>query len=85
MFADVVLLQGSFEVVIKIALVVLATQKELIKNCMTFESIVNCLKVTLPSMGIIQMERVFNQVPRCIIPRACSLYCFMFVCWSLSV
>ena len=49
---------------IKTALVVLGNHKELIKNCTTFESIVNFLKVTLPEMGIIQMERVFNQVRR---------------------
>ena len=63
-WTDVVFSQGSIDVMIKTALVVLGNHKELIKNCTTFESIVNFLKVTLPEMGIIQMERVFNQVRR---------------------
>lgn len=58
---DLIFLQGM-EVVLRVALVVLGNHKELIKQCDSFESIVDFLKTTLPEMGIIQMERVFNQV-----------------------
>ena len=47
---------------LKVALVVLGNHKELIKQCDSFEAIVEFLKTTLPGMGFIQMERVFNQV-----------------------
>ena len=50
------------EVVFKVALVLLGNHKELVKQCDSFESIMEFLKSTLPGMGIIQMERVINQV-----------------------
>jgi len=59
--ADLIFLQGK-EVVLKMALVLLGNHKELIKQCMGFESIVEFLKTTLPEMGIIQLERVINEV-----------------------
>ena len=58
---DLIFLQG-IEVVFKVALVLLGNHKELIKQCDSFEANVEFLKSTLPSMGIIQMERVINQV-----------------------
>jgi len=59
---DFVFLSCGLDVVFKIALILLGDHKELIKNCDSFESINDFLKTTLPSMSIIQMERVFNQV-----------------------
>ncbi|ELT93344.1 hypothetical protein CAPTEDRAFT_212886 [Capitella teleta] len=58
---DLIFQQG-LEVVFKVALVLLGNHKELIKQCDSFEANVEFLKTTLPSMGIIQMERVINQV-----------------------
>ena len=58
---DLIFLQGK-EVVLKMALVLLGNHKELIKQCIGFESIVEFLKTTLPEMGIIQLERVINEV-----------------------
>lgn len=60
-FSDLIFLQGM-EVVFKVALVLLGNHKELVKQCDSFESVVEFLKTTLPSMGIIQMERIINQV-----------------------
>ena len=51
--------------VLKMALVLLGNHKELIKQCIGFESIVEFLKTTLPEMGIIQLERVINEVGFC--------------------
>ena len=56
-----VFLQGK-ETIFKVALVLLGNHKELIKQCDGFEKVVLFLKTTLPSMGIIQMERIINQV-----------------------
>ena len=50
------------DVVFKVALVLLGNHKELIKQCNSFETVMEFLKTTLPSMGIIQMERIINQV-----------------------
>lgn len=58
---DLIFLYGV-EVVFKVALALLGNHKELIIQCATFESVMDFLKTTLPSMGIIQMERVINQV-----------------------
>ncbi|KAG1671766.1 TBC1 domain family member 1 [Nymphon striatum] len=58
---DILLLQ-DFEVIFKVALILLGNHKELIMQCNGFEAIMEFLKTTLPSLGIIQMERVFNQV-----------------------
>jgi len=54
-------MQGS-EVIFKVALVLLGNHKELIMQCDSFETIVEFIKTTLPEMGMIQMERVINQV-----------------------
>ncbi|XP_064636063.1 TBC1 domain family member 1-like isoform X2 [Lineus longissimus] len=58
---DLLFLQGM-EVIFKVALVLLGNHKELLMQCDSFETIVEFLKTTLPSLGIIQMERVINQV-----------------------
>lgn len=58
---DLVFLQGT-SIVLKVGLVLLGNHKELIKQCDSFESVVEFLKTTLPEMGIIQMERIINQV-----------------------
>ena len=60
-FIDLIFLQGT-EVIYKVALVLLGNHKELIMQCNGFETIVEFLKTTLPEMGIIQMERIINQV-----------------------
>lgn len=59
--SDLVFLQGT-DVVLKVALVLLGNHKELIKQCDSFESVVEFLKTTLPEMGIIQIERIINEV-----------------------
>lgn len=58
---DLVFLQGT-DIVLKVALVLLGNHKELIKQCDSFESVVEFLKTTLPEMGIIQIERIINEV-----------------------
>ncbi|ESN94810.1 hypothetical protein HELRODRAFT_115111 [Helobdella robusta] len=58
---DLIFLQG-IDVITKVALVLLGNHKELIKQCQGFEGTVDFLKTTLPEMGIIQMERIINQV-----------------------
>lgn len=50
------------EILLKVALVLLGNHKELILQCDSFETIVEFIKTTLPEMGVIQMERVINQV-----------------------
>ncbi|XP_074649702.1 TBC1 domain family member 1-like isoform X2 [Tubulanus polymorphus] len=58
---DLILLQG-WEVVFKVAVVLLGEHKELILQCDSFETVVEFLKTTLPALGIVQVERVINQV-----------------------
>uniref|UniRef100_T1JI64 Rab-GAP TBC domain-containing protein n=1 Tax=Strigamia maritima TaxID=126957 RepID=T1JI64_STRMM len=70
---DLLFLDGM-EVVFKVALVLLGNHKELIMQCTTFESVMEFLKTTLPSLGIIQMERVFNQVFTMDITRQLNAY-----------
>ena len=48
--------------IFKVSLVLLGNHRELIMQCDSFESIVEFIKTTLPEMGMIQMERVINQV-----------------------
>lgn len=60
-FSDLLLIQGV-EILLKVALVLLGNHKELILQCDSFETIVEFIKTTLPEMGVIQMERVINQV-----------------------
>ena len=50
------------EIIFKVAIVLLGNHRELIMQCDSFESVVEFLKTTLPEMGIIQMERIINQV-----------------------
>ncbi|CAD5114474.1 DgyrCDS3598 [Dimorphilus gyrociliatus] len=57
---DLILHEGR-DVVLKVAIILLGSHRELIKQCNSLETIVEFLKTTLPEMGIIQMERVFNQ------------------------
>lgn len=57
---DLILYEGR-DVVLKVAIILLGSHRELIKQCNSLETIVEFLKTTLPEMGIIQMERVFNQ------------------------
>lgn len=59
--SDLLLIQGV-EILLKVALVLLGNHKELILQCDSFETIVEFIKTTLPEMGVIQMERVINQV-----------------------
>ena len=69
---DLIFLQG-LEVVFKVALVLLGNHKELIKQYDNLESIVEFLKTTLPEMGIIQMERVINQVIKLLMCRGIAV------------
>lgn len=59
--SDLLFIQGA-DVIFKVALVLLGNHKELIMQCDSFETIVDFIKTTLPEMGMIQMERVINQV-----------------------
>jgi len=78
--SDLIFLQGK-EVVLKMALVLLGNHKELIKQCIGFESIVEFLKTTLPEMGIIQLERVINEVDCFFLLFLACLQCFDVVGW----
>eukprot|EP00057_Strongylocentrotus_purpuratus_P002555 XP_003724741.2 PREDICTED: TBC1 domain family member 1 [Strongylocentrotus purpuratus] len=57
---DLIFLQG-FEVIFKVALVILGSHEELILQCDGFESIIDFIKNQLPSLGIVQMEKVINK------------------------
>ncbi len=57
---DLIFLQG-FEVIFKVALIVLGSHEELLLHCDGFEAIIEFLKDTLPMLGIIQMENVINK------------------------
>eukprot|EP00106_Octopus_bimaculoides_P017207 XP_014784649.1 PREDICTED: TBC1 domain family member 4-like [Octopus bimaculoides] len=57
---DLIFLQG-IDSIFKVALILLGDHKQLIMHCESFESIVEFLKTTLPSMGLVQMERIINQ------------------------
>ncbi|XP_038055153.1 TBC1 domain family member 1-like [Patiria miniata] len=57
---DLIFLQG-FEVIFKVALIVLGSHEELLLHCDGFEAIIEFLKDTLPTLGIIQMENVINK------------------------
>ncbi|XP_014681573.1 PREDICTED: TBC1 domain family member 1-like [Priapulus caudatus] len=57
---DLVFLHG-IEVIFRVALVLLGTHREQIMQCSKFESVMDFLKTSLPSMGVIPMERIFNQ------------------------
>ena len=60
-FIDLIFYQG-IDAIFKVCLILLGDHKELIMHCESFESIVEFLKTTLPSMGLVQMERIINQV-----------------------
>ncbi|XP_033118426.1 TBC1 domain family member 1-like isoform X2 [Anneissia japonica] len=57
---DLIFLQG-FDVIFKVALIILGSHEELILQCDGFEAIIEFLKDTLPSLGIVQMEKVINK------------------------
>ncbi|XP_022084449.1 TBC1 domain family member 1-like [Acanthaster planci] len=57
---DLIFLQG-FDVIFKVALIVLGSHEELLLHCDGFEAIIEFLKDTLPTLGIIQMENVINK------------------------
>ena len=48
--------------IFKVALIVLGSHEELLLQCDGFEAIIEFLKDTLPTLGIIQMENVINKV-----------------------
>ena len=58
--------------IFKVSLVLLGNHRELIMQCDSFESIVEFIKTTLPEMGMIQMERVINQVFNPFMPNGIS-------------
>lgn len=59
---DLIFLFGTIDVVFSVAIVLLGDHKELLKHQGSFENINEFLKVDLPGISIIQMERIFNQV-----------------------
>lgn len=59
--ADMVFIQGT-DALFKVALTLIASHRALMLQCASFESIVDFLKVTLPEMVQVQMERIINQV-----------------------
>ncbi|KAF8784397.1 TBC1 domain family member 1 like protein [Argiope bruennichi] len=58
---DLIFLCGM-EVIFKVSLLLLGNYKDCILNCDSFESAMNFLKVSLPSIEVFQMEIIFNQV-----------------------
>ncbi|CAG5136474.1 unnamed protein product, partial [Candidula unifasciata] len=57
---DMVFVQG-IDALFKVALMLIGNHRALILQCDTFESIVDFLKITLPEMVQVQMERIINQ------------------------
>ncbi|XP_035225179.1 TBC1 domain family member 1-like [Stegodyphus dumicola] len=58
---DLIFLSG-IDVVFKVSLVLLGNYKTHILTCDSFESTMDFLKTTLPSIDVLQMEIIFNQV-----------------------
>ncbi|XP_053202907.1 TBC1 domain family member 4-like [Panonychus citri] len=58
---DIIFLFG-IEAIFRLSIVLLATYREAILSCTSFETIMELLKSEIPQMDAIQMERVFNQV-----------------------
>lgn len=58
---DLIFLNGM-EVVFKVSLMLLGNYKNDILYCDSFESIMDYLKTVLPSIDVLQMEIIFNQV-----------------------
>lgn len=59
---DLIFLFGTIDVTFSVALVLLGAHKELLKHQQSFENINEFLKIDLPAMSIIQLERIFNEV-----------------------
>ncbi|UYV60394.1 TBC1D4 [Cordylochernes scorpioides] len=57
---DLVLLQG-IDAIFKVSLALLGCHKEVLLQCQSFESIMECIKSVLPAVDIIRMEHIFNQ------------------------
>lgn len=57
---DMVFMQG-IDALFKVALTLIGSHRALLLQCASFESIVDFLKVTLPEMVQVQMERIINQ------------------------
>ena len=58
---DLIFLQG-FDVIFKVALLILGIHEELLLACNGFEATIEFLKNNLPTFGVVQMEKVINQV-----------------------
>ncbi|GIY14086.1 TBC1 domain family member 1 [Caerostris darwini] len=58
---DLIFLCGM-EVVFKVSLVILGNYKDHLLKCDSFESTMHFLKVALPSIDVLQMQIIFNQV-----------------------
>lgn len=61
MFSDLVFVQGT-EVIFKVALCLLSSHEGEIVECDSFESIVDYLKTTLPTLTQAQMEQTIAKV-----------------------
>lgn len=59
---DLVFVQGT-EVIFKVALCLLSSHEREIVECDSFESIVDYLKTTLPTLTQTQMEQTITKVP----------------------
>ncbi|XP_072039831.1 LOW QUALITY PROTEIN: TBC1 domain family member 1-like [Amphiura filiformis] len=57
---DLIFLQG-FDVIFKVALLILGIHEELLLACNGFEATIEFLKNNLPTFGVVQMEKVINQ------------------------
>lgn len=59
--SDIIFVQGT-EVIFKVAICLLANNKEQIMACDNFESIVDFLKINIPDMTKETMEKMITQV-----------------------
>lgn len=62
LWLDLVFVQGT-EVIFKVALCLLSSHEREIVECDSFESIVDYLKTTLPTLTQTQMEQTITKVP----------------------
>ncbi|BFZ14941.1 hypothetical protein BsWGS_17980 [Bradybaena similaris] len=70
---DMVFIQGT-DALFKVALTLIGSHRALMLQCASFESIVDFLKVTLPEMVQVQMERIINQAFELDIDRELQAY-----------
>ncbi|CAG5117262.1 unnamed protein product, partial [Candidula unifasciata] len=70
---DMVFIQG-IDALFKVALTLIGSHRALMLQCSSFESIVDFLKVTLPEMVQVQMERIINQAFELDIDRELQAY-----------